>query len=126
MSYTCLLADDDASIRELIKEILDYPGLTIIEVNNGDEAIGVLKNHPVDFLITDLVMPQKNGIDVILEVRKSYPLLPIIAISGGGGITGQFDYLPVAGLVGAAWEISKPFSPDDLKKAVDEALLIKK
>jgi CheY-like chemotaxis protein len=67
-------------------------------------------------------MPKMNGIDLVMALRRQYPALKIIAISGGGGITGRFDYLPVANLVGAARVIRKPFALAEMRTAVRELL----
>jgi CheY-like chemotaxis protein len=116
-----LVVDDEAQMRGLLEDLLenDYEVAT---ASNGAEALQRLQEGGVELIITDLVMPTMNGIDLVMAVRKQYPALKIIAISGGGGITGRFDYLPVANLVGASRVIRKPFALADIRSAVSEVL----
>lgn len=116
-----LIVDDEAQMRGLLEDLLegDYQVLT---ASNGAEALQLLQQDGAELIITDLVMPKMNGIDLVMAVRKQYPALKIIAISGGGGITGRFDYLPVANLVGAARVIRKPFDLAEMRTAVREVL----
>ncbi len=112
-----LVVDDDQSILQLISDALasDYQVFTAETV---PEADSITQQHSIDLLIADLVIPEKNGIDMIMEFRKRYPDMQILAISGGGGITGRFDYLPIARLVGAADTLKKPFSIIELRDKV--------
>lgn len=116
-----LIVDDEAQMRGLLEDLLedDYEVTT---ASNGAEAMQRLQEGGTELVITDLVMPTMNGIDLVMAVRKQYPALKIIAISGGGGISGRFDYLPVANLVGAARVIRKPFALADMRAAVREVL----
>jgi DNA-binding NtrC family response regulator len=116
-----LIVDDETQMRGLLEDLLegDYQVLT---ASNGAEALQLLERDGAELIITDLVMPKMNGIDLVMAVRKQYPALKIIAISGGGGITGRFDYLPVANLVGAARVIRKPFELAEMRTAVREVL----
>jgi DNA-binding NtrC family response regulator len=120
--HTCLVVDDDQVIRELIVEMLDSKDFSFIEAENGNDALKVLNEKQVDLLISDLVMPGKNGLDLIMEASEKFKELKVIAMSGGGGITGSFDYLPVAGLLGAAKILNKPFTPIQLRSMVNELL----
>jgi DNA-binding NtrC family response regulator len=116
-----LIVDDEAQMRGLLEDLLadDYQVLT---ASNGVEAMQRLEQDGAELIITDLVMPKMNGIDLVMAVHRQYPGLKIIAISGGGGITGRFDYLPVANLVGAARVIRKPFALAEMRTAVRELL----
>lgn len=116
-----LIVDDEAQMRGLLEDLLegDYQVLT---ASNGAEALQLLEQDGAELIITDLVMPKMNGIDLVMAVRQQYPALKIIAISGGGGISGRFDYLPVANLVGAARVIRKPFELAEMRTAVREVL----
>lgn len=116
-----LIVDDEAAMRGLLQDMLedDY---AIETAGNGVEAMAVLERGGIDLLITDLVMPRMNGIDLVMAARKQHPQLGIIAISGGGGINGRFDYLPVANLVGAARVLRKPFELADLRLAIEAML----
>ena len=116
-----LIVDDDASILDFIEHALsDTYNVFTSETVAGAEKIS--SENTIDLLITDLVMPEKNGIDMIMEFKKTYPDIKIIAISGGGGITGRFDYLPIAKLVGAKDTLKKPFSITELKRSINSTL----
>ena len=117
-----LVVDDEESIRVLIKEALENDEYEFVEANDGDAALKLLSNNKFDLVITDIVMPKKNGIDLIIGMRKVKSDTPIIAISGGGGITGRFDYLPIAKLVGAIFILEKPFEIITLRETIELAL----
>lgn len=117
-----LVVDDEESVRDMVKAMIEPAGYDVIEAGNGAEACDACKEAPVDLIITDIVMPEKNGIDLIMDVKKEYPDIPVIAISGGGGITGRYDYLEIAKLVGAENILKKPFAMADLRSAVDNIL----
>lgn len=116
-----LVVDDDTSILTFISDSLSnyYEVFTSETVT---QAEGIVREHKIDVLIADLVMPEKNGLDMIMEFKKTYPDMKILAISGGGGITGRFDYLPIAKLVGAMDTLKKPFTITELRKAVQQLL----
>lgn len=118
---TILVVDDDKSILSFIDEALNSEHVVYTSETVKD-AEKITNTHKIDLLITDLVMPEKNGIDMILSFRKLYPDLHILAISGGGGITGRFDYLPIAKLIGAESTLKKPFSILELRKQVKSIL----
>lgn len=117
-----LVVDDEEQIRVMVRDILETDGHEVLLAASGVEGYELAKSSECDLIITDLVMPEKTGIDLIMDVRKVKPALKVVAISGGGGITKQFDYLPVARLVGAFVVLKKPFYINDLRHAVDEAL----
>ena len=117
-----LVVDDEASVRLVIRDVLEADGYAVSEAADGEDAFRQIKTQPVDLIVTDLVMPNKNGIDLILELKKEYPNAPVLAISGGGGISGRFDYLKVAELVGAKNIMSKPFDIADLRLTVARML----
>lgn len=117
-----LIVDDEDSVRNLVREMLSRDEYTLYEARNGEEAVSCFRQNPVDLIITDLVMPEKSGIDLIMQLKNDNARVKIVAISGGGGITGRFDYLPIAKLLGAKSIIRKPFTMADLRKAVSDAL----
>ncbi|HHH48161.1 MAG TPA: response regulator [Gammaproteobacteria bacterium] len=117
-----LVVDDEAQVRGMLAKMLSVEHHEVIEAENGVQGCKKYREHQPDLLITDLVMPEKNGIDMIMELKKEFPSIRVVAISGGGGITGSFDYLPVAKLVGALHILQKPFTLQALKSAVVEAL----
>jgi len=117
-----LIVDDEDSVRSVLKDVLDDNGHDIYEAGDGKEAYKIFNDNPIDLIITDLIMPEKNGIDLIMELKQQHPDLKILAISGGGGITGRFDYLPIAKLVGANIVINKPFNIGEIRAKVIELL----
>ena len=117
-----LVVDDEENIRNILRESLANEAYEVLEASSGVEASEILGKNEIDLMITDLVMPGKTGLDLIMEVKESIPDLSIIAMSGGGGINGRFDYLPIAQLIGANNIVKKPFSIRDIKQTVADLL----
>ena len=109
-----LIVDDEVSVREMIVSMIESLGCETYEAENGIKAKEVFDTVEIDLLVTDIVMPDMHGIDLIMDIKKTHENLPIIAISGGGGLTGRYDYLEIAKLVGAKNILKKPFSMDEL------------
>ncbi len=116
-----LVADDNLAIRTLLTEILEGNGHQVETAPNGFAALKCLQNGIFDVLITDIFMPEKDGIELIMEVRTRYPGMRVIAISGGGPGIGM-DLLRPAQRLGAAKVLRKPVSRADLLQAVQEVL----
>lgn len=117
-----LVVDDEPSVCSMVAAMLEPDGYDMIAAGSGVEAVDACKEVPVDLIITDIVMPNKNGIDLIMQVKKEYPGIPVIAISGGGGIAGRFDYLEIAKLVGADNILKKPFELEELRSTVSNVI----
>jgi YesN/AraC family two-component response regulator len=117
-----LVVDDENTIRVMLRGMLEKEGHEILDASNGVEACDMYRENPVDLIITDLVMPERSGIDLILDLKAEFPMIRIMAISGGGGITGRFDYLPIAKLIGAKYVLSKPFHKPELQSMVSMVL----
>lgn len=115
-----LIVDDEASVREMIEEMLIRENYELISVENGVQATQELSKSAIDIVITDIVMDKENGIDLIMDMKKKYAEIPVVAISGGGGIEGRFNYLEIAKLVGADRILKKPFTADVLRKTLRE------
>ncbi len=116
-----LVVDDEQSILKVISGTLEN-NYKVFTSETVIDAERIAKDNKIDLLITDLVMPEKNGIDLIMEFKKEFPDMIILAISGGGGIKGRFDYLPIAKLVGATYTMEKPFNINELRNKVEELL----
>jgi CheY-like chemotaxis protein len=116
-----LIVEDDTAVRELLREMLERAGHDVIDAGNGQEAIALHKSTPADLIITNILMPEKEGLETIQELRRDDPDIKIIAISGGGQV-GPADYLDIARRFGAKKTFSKPFNRKDLLAAVDELL----
>ena len=114
-----MVADDIKSIRELLYKFLTDKGHNVIEAENGNEVIEKLQDTEIDLLIIDILMPEKEGIETILELKDHD--FPIIAISGGGQYSAD-RYLNYAKKLGADYTIEKPFSPKKLYKKIEKLL----
>lgn len=110
-----LVIDDDWQMREMMHQALERAGYEVEDAANGKIGMNLHREKPVDLVITDLIMPEKEGIETIRELRKDFPDLKIIAISGGGRASAE-GYLSVAKTIGANRTLSKPF---DLKNILD-------
>jgi CheY-like chemotaxis protein len=113
-----LVIDDDFNVRSVICDSLADCGYEVEQASNGELGLDMMKKRMPDLLITDIIMPYRDGIEVILEVRQKYPGLKVLAISGGGRVkTG--DYLGIAQRLGSDEILRKPFDMKDLEKAVE-------
>jgi CheY-like chemotaxis protein len=117
---TILVIEDDEDIRQMICDILDDDGYDTLQASNGLEGIEVLRKHSdIGIIVTDLLMPEKEGLETITEIRKDYPRLRILAISGGG-ICIPESYLSLAKAMGADATLSKPFGSRELLNAIEK------
>lgn len=116
-----LVIDDDRMVRETLKLILSSVGHEIILANDGKQGVKTFSEVKPSLVITDILMPEKEGIETIADLRKIHPKVPIIAVSGGGRV-GNMSFLKVAESFGANRTISKPFEPEDVLAAVTELL----
>ncbi len=113
-----LIADDDMPLRATMQKLLLKAGHTVLEAANGVEAETVAAQQPVDLLITDIVMPDKEGLMLVRDLKRQQPQLKIIAMSGGGR-AGAFTVLEVASQLGADTVLRKPFRGRELLEAVE-------
>lgn len=116
-----LVIDDDASVREVVSEMLRLEGHEVTIAENGSDAIPLLSTHDFDLVITDLIMPEKEGIETISEIRRTDRRIPIVAISGGGRL-GPGDYLETARYIGADATLAKPFARQELLATIETLL----
>jgi DNA-binding response OmpR family regulator len=100
----------------MLSRLLARASYEVLLAGNGRQALSVLEEHTVDLLITDIIMPEKEGIELITTVRVDQPKLPIIAISGGGQVDPD-QYLELARMLGANRVLGKPFDIDELLEA---------
>ncbi len=114
-----LIIDDDIFFRELIKDILqDYP-VTVHEAANGEEGLVVMRQETIKVVVTDIIMPEKEGLESIMEILQKYPGTKIVAVSGGGAGRGS-DYLEMATSLGAHATLAKPFEKEELIEALNQ------
>jgi CheY-like chemotaxis protein len=116
-----LIVEDDKELREMLKMSLLRRGFAVQEAENGKEAISHFKPLITDLVVTDLIMPEEDGIKVVIKLRELKPAIKIIAISGGGKV-GPGSYLNLAKALGADAVYSKPFSIKDLIVKIEELL----
>jgi CheY-like chemotaxis protein len=116
-----LLVDDDEALRKLLRLNLVKLGHEVSEARNGKEALALQKRQPADVLLTDLIMPEMEGIETVKEFRLTYPSVRIIAMSGGGRV-GTADCLKFARALGADGILAKPFSNQMMAEAIVEVL----
>lgn len=112
-----LVIDDESEVRYAIKAVLEDQGHSVAEAETGTEGLVRLESASYDLVICDIIMPDKEGIETIVEIRESLPKQKIVAMSGGGRIKKE-DYLAVAAAVGATHTISKPFDAETLTEMV--------
>jgi DNA-binding response OmpR family regulator len=114
-----LVVDDESGMRQMLRQALERRGHTVDEAVDGREALLRFAQQQPDLVITDLIMPEREGIETIQALRQECPTLPIIAMSGGGRGAPD-DYLSMAGQIGADRTFAKPFRLDEILIAVRE------
>ncbi|MEQ1791984.1 MAG: response regulator [Nitrospira sp.] len=112
---TILIIDDEESIRILLRSALEAAGYEVTEAANGRQGLESYRRKPVDLVITDILMPELNGLDMLLELTREFLNAKVVAISGAGG---EKNVLDVAKLLGARQTFRKPFSMPQLLGAV--------
>ena len=117
-----LLIEDDASVRRIVRKMLERGCHEVAEAENGRIGLERLSDTEFDLVITDIVMPEMDGIETLIELRKQHPSLRVIAMSGGGR-TGNMDLLSSAEKLGASAVLHKPFTMDVLTTAIDSSFV---
>lgn len=116
-----LLVDDDHHILLMIKKMLERAGYEVDLASNGNQGLELFQKLPADLVITDIIMPEKEGLETIREMKRLRPELKIIAMSGGGKISAD-NYLETAKIFGASMVLEKPFSQHTMVSAVNKLL----
>lgn len=116
-----LVIDDEDAYRQMIRQMLEQAGYDVLEVSNGKDGLNVYQAEKPDLVITDLIMPEQEGIETIIGLRRENPDARIIAISGGGRIAAT-DFLPIARKFGARHVLAKPFRREQLLEAIRDSL----
>jgi DNA-binding response OmpR family regulator len=121
--HRVLVVEDDPSTQRALATILRQEGYTVLQARDGSEAIRLWRDSGADLVLMDLVMPDKDGIETIVELRASDPDIRIVAMSGGAGIDNpRIDLLGDAKMLGAMLTIDKPFTPAEVIAVVRRAL----
>ena len=116
-----LVIDDESQIRSMLRLMLERAGYEVEEAPDGMEGIRIYRENPVDLVISDLIMPNKDGIGMMIELKKEFPDIKIIAMSGGG-LNKPDGYLEGAKKLGANWTLTKPIDREELLRAVKNTL----
>ena len=117
-----LVLEDNEAYRTLMVEVLSQAGFEVHSAPDGRGAPALLRERRIDLVITDLSMPERDGLEIMTELRYSHPSLPVIAISGDMPLNRDL-YLTLAEKLGAARVLAKPFKMDQLIAAAREALV---
>lgn len=116
-----LVIDDNPEFRDILRSHLEANGHRTLLASDGEQGLALLERETVDIVLTDILMPQRDGVEVLREAKRRWPGLPVIAISGGGWIKAT-ELLGMAEKLGADQVLQKPVRRDDLIRAVDDAL----
>lgn len=116
-----LVADDEAPIRELLRQALEMNGYEVVEAANGVETVKIFRENQIDLVITDIIMPDKEGLESIMDLKEIDPDVKIIAMSGGGRLE-PHSYLQMAAKFGAKKVFQKPLSISLLLSTIKELL----
>ena len=114
-----LVIEDDEQVREVLRKMLEGAGYDVEDAPDGVEGVQTYKEDPADLVITDLIMPEKDGVETIRELQRDYPDVKVIAITG---VRGSFSRIPAADNLGAKRIFVKPFSSKEMLEAVEEVL----
>lgn len=116
-----LIVDDDDAVLATMRKTLERAGHSVTVASNGEDGLRLFRASPVDLVITDLYMPEKEGIETIQDIRAEYPKALILAVSGATTSSGEGPLVD-AELFGANASLAKPFSPDELQRKVEQLL----
>ncbi|MBV5316546.1 MAG: response regulator [Desulfobulbaceae bacterium] len=116
-----LVVDDETQIRTMLSLMLEQEGYTVDTAENGEEGLSLVGRHTFDLVITDMIMPVKDGLKFIMELVRDYPALKVLAISGGGAIKAE-RYLTMAGYLGDIATLEKPFKREVLLAMVKKLI----
>lgn len=116
-----LVIDDDEDLRSVLKTVLEGAGHEVRVAVNGAEGLQLQRRSPAEIAVVDIIMPEMEGIETIYTLKREFPRLPIVAMSGGGANIGS-DYLSAATGVGADHVLQKPFAATRLVEVVRESL----
>ncbi len=116
-----IVVDDEAQMRLALRRMLEKEGYSVREAEDGDKAIRIHREKQADLIITDIIMPDKEGLGTILELKSEFPDVKIFAMSGGGKNSPE-QYLRMATGLGVDRVFLKPFNREDILSAVAETL----
>jgi len=114
-----LVVDDDEDVREMLRQMLERQGYEVTTAADGKQGLARYREDPADLIVLDIVMPEREGLETIMELRRDDPGVKIIAISGGGRI-GPQSYIEVARALGAQRTFAKPLDRREFLAAVHD------
>jgi two-component system chemotaxis response regulator CheY len=117
-----LVVDDEDQLRQLIREILEQAGYQVTEARDGKEAVLQYRLAPADVVIMDILMPEQDGLETTSTLRREFPNVKIIAITGSSEMIGILSFLDVAKMLGAHRVLQKPFDMQTLLDTVQAEL----
>jgi CheY-like chemotaxis protein len=117
-----LVIDDEQLLRSTVVMILTRAGFTVAEASDGQAGIAMFHKNPPDIVLTDIFMPNRDGIEIIKELKHSSPLTKIIAMTGGGKLR-MMEIASAAQVLGADYVLDKPFDSESLLTAINAALV---
>jgi len=116
-----LIIDDEPGVLHVLREILEGVGHSVTEAQDGEAALREFEGKPADLVVTDIFMPGMDGIELMVNIRKTLPDARVLAMSGGG-LLSRDQALSDAVLLGADHILEKPFSKDEVLEAVNRTL----
>ncbi len=116
-----LVIEDEPQMRTMLKQMIEDIGCDVVKASDGKEGVKLYRANPFDLIVTDIIMPEKEGIETIIELKRDFPDVKIIAVSGGGEIDAE-TYLSMAKKLGARYTFAKPISREELLKAIRQLL----
>jgi two-component system chemotaxis response regulator CheY len=117
-----LVVDDEDQVRRLVRETLEQAGYLVMEARDGKEALQQHRLAPADLVIMDILMPNQDGLETTVALRREFPSVKIIVITGGSDMIGTLNFLDVAKMLGAHSTLQKPFEMQTLLDKVKAEL----
>ena len=112
-----LIADDEFAVRYAVRSVLEDAGHEVLEAKDGAEALCILGTYPIDIAVVDIIMPNKEGLETIVQIRQAHPSIKVIAISGGERSSSS-DFATMARSFGAHGILRKPFTDEQLLECI--------
>lgn len=117
-----LVVDDEDQIPQLIRDTFERAGYTVHEASDGKQALQQYRAEPADLVVMDILMPDQDGLESIMTLRREYPSVKVIAITGGTDMIGILNFLDIAKMLGARRTLQKPFDMQALLEAAKAEL----
>lgn len=118
---TLLIVDDDRRARRSLRRVAEMEGLRVLEADDGKAALGLVETERVEIVLTDVFMPDVDGLELVHDLRRSHPDIRIVVMSGGGAVPAP-SVLGPARLMGASRVLQKPFGLEELREVLREPL----